>query len=62
MFVEQWYRRQSRPVEVKAVGDEKILALRQFELADGKRVVVLTEIGDRVPPAAVEVPTEGNTF
>jgi len=61
-FVEQWYRSQSRPVEVKAVSAEKILALRQIELADGRRVVVLTEIGG--PPTAdgATIIAAGNTF
>jgi hypothetical protein len=44
-FVQRWYADRARPVGVKAVEDEKLLAIRQFRLTSGERVVVLTEIG-----------------
>jgi hypothetical protein len=44
-FIETWYSSQARPVRVKAVHDERILAIRQFELVNGERVAVLTDLG-----------------
>jgi hypothetical protein len=44
-FVESWYEQQSRPMRVRAVSGERILAIRQFELANGERVAVLTDLG-----------------
>lgn len=47
-FLETWYEDRARPVQVKAVEDEKILAIRQFELSSGERVIVLTELGTQL--------------
>ena len=44
-FIETWYSSQARPARVKAVHDERILAIRQFELVNGERVAVLTDLG-----------------
>lgn len=44
-FLESWYAQRSRPTQVKALAGERLLALRQFELANGERVAVLTEVG-----------------
>jgi hypothetical protein len=45
-FLETWYSSQARPARVKAVGNERYLAIRQFELANGERVAVLTDLGN----------------
>jgi hypothetical protein len=44
-FLETWFSSQARPTQVKAVHDERILAIRQFDLANGERVAVLTDLG-----------------
>jgi hypothetical protein len=59
-FVENWYQQRARPVQVKSMQDERFLAIRQFELSSGDRVVVFTELGSpdasrsaRTLPAAI---------
>jgi hypothetical protein len=59
-FVESWYQQRARPVQVKSMQDERFLAIRQFELSSGERVVVFTELGNpgasrsaRTLPAAI---------
>jgi hypothetical protein len=44
-YLQRWYADRARPVSVKSVEAEKLLAIRQFELTSGERVVVMTEIG-----------------
>jgi len=44
-FLQRWYADRARPISVKSVEGEKILAIRQFVLTNGERVVVITEIG-----------------
>jgi hypothetical protein len=44
-FLETWYSSQARPARVKTVRNERFLAIRQFELANGERVAVLTDLG-----------------
>ena len=45
-FVKTWYREQypSHPFQVESVEDEKIYAIRRFNLKGGKKVVVYTEV------------------
>ena len=45
-FLETWYSSQARPARVKTVRNERFLAIRQFELANGERVAVLTDLGN----------------
>jgi len=52
-FLENWYSSKARPARVKAVHDERVLAIRQFEMANGERVAVLTELGAAAPPRAI---------
>lgn len=62
-FIETWYSSQARPARVKAVHDERILAIRQFELVNGERVAVLTDLGAAAQSRAISarpaVATEG---
>jgi len=44
-FIEDWSARQARPVQVRSMEAEKIYAVRQFELTNGKRMIVFTELG-----------------
>jgi hypothetical protein len=57
-FIESWYAQQSRPTQVRAVSGERILAIRQFELANGERVAVLTDLGAAVDRPAADRPVE----
>jgi hypothetical protein len=59
-FVESWYAQQSRPAQVKAVSGERILSIRQFELANGERVAVLTDLG-AAPARRTESPAAATT-
>jgi hypothetical protein len=63
-FLESWYAQQSRPTRVKAVSGERILAIRQFELANGERVAVLTDLGAATTTRTVspEGTPSGRTF
>jgi len=45
-FVDQWTAQQARPVAVRSMQDERLVSVRQFELTDGKRMLVFTELGD----------------
>ena len=45
-FIEEWSAQQARPVRVRSMEAEKIYAVRQFELTDGKRMLVFTELGN----------------
>jgi len=44
-WLDGWYEGQPQPSRVKALEDERIYAVRQFQLTDGRRIVVLSEIG-----------------
>ena len=48
-LIESWYREQlpGEGIQVKALEEEKIYALRQFQLSSGKRIVVYTELGNQ---------------
>lgn len=48
-LIEQWYRDQSpgQAIEVRALEEERIYAVRTFELTGGKKVVVYTELGGK---------------
>jgi hypothetical protein len=59
-FLERWYSDRARPVSVKSVEDEKILAIRQFQLTSGERVVVLTEIGSEGQQRDIQSVTASN--
>lgn len=59
-FLERWYADRARPVSVKSVEDEKIIAIRQFVLTNGERVVVLTEIGSEGQQKDVQSLTASN--
>jgi len=54
-FLDSMYAQQARPVRVKAIEGERILAIRQFELSNGERVAVLTNLG----PAGAERSVQG---
>jgi len=45
-FIEDWYAKQEQPARVKKIEDEKIYAIRKYQLTSGQRVVVFTELGD----------------
>jgi hypothetical protein len=45
--VEDWYRRQALPVGVGKLEEESIFAVRQFQLTNGERIVVLSELGQQ---------------
>lgn len=45
-FLEALYTEASEPVRVTAVHNERVLAIREFTLSDGKRMTVYTELGD----------------
>jgi hypothetical protein len=53
-FVESWTARQPAPVEVRSVASERTFTVRQFELSDGKRVLVFTELGSDRPRPEVK--------
>ncbi len=59
-FLKRWYADRARPVSVKSVEDEKIIAIRQFVLTNGERVVVLTEIGSEGQQKDVQSLTASN--
>ncbi len=59
-FLQRWYADRARPVSVKSVEDEKIIAIRQFVLTNGERVVVLTEIGSEGQQKDVQSLTASN--
>jgi hypothetical protein len=60
-YLQRWYSDRARPIGVKSVEDEKILAIRQFELTNGERVVVLTELGSEGPQRNVQSVTASNS-
>lgn len=43
-FVDSWTASQERPVSVRQMEGERLVSVRQFELSDGKRMLVFTEI------------------
>lgn len=49
-FIENWYAEQANPYQVKhqvkQIEDEKIYAIRKFQMTNGQRVVVFTELGE----------------
>jgi hypothetical protein len=45
-FVESWTAQQGRLVDVRAMEDERLFSVRQFEMTDGKRMLVFTELGN----------------
>jgi hypothetical protein len=63
MFLESWFGQQDRPVQVKSMEDERFLAIRQFKLTSGERVIVLTELGKEEPTrTASSVAVAAQTF
>jgi hypothetical protein len=62
-FVESWTARQPRGVGVRSMEAERLFSVRQFELTDGKRMLVFTELeDDRVQPAVMHASTPARTF
>ena len=45
-FIEDWSAEQSQPVQVRSMEAEKVYTVRQFELTDGKRMLVFTELAE----------------
>lgn len=45
-FVEAYYARQGSGVKVQSVDAERLVAIREFTLSDGQRMVVYTESGE----------------
>ena len=45
-FIEDWSARQDQPVRIRSMEAEKIYTVRRFELTNGKRMIVFTELGD----------------
>jgi hypothetical protein len=44
-FVDSWVAQQARPVAIRSMKNERLVSVRQFELTDGKRMLVFTELG-----------------
>jgi hypothetical protein len=45
-FIEAYYARQGSSVRIRSVDNERLVAVREFTLSDGQRMVVYTELGD----------------
>lgn len=56
-FVEAYYAGQGSDVRVESVDAERLVAIREFTLSDGQRMVVLTE-SDEGQPSRSTVPLE----
>jgi len=52
-FVDSWVRQQAGPVAIRSVNDERLVSVRQFELTNGKRMLVFTELSDEENQPAV---------
>jgi hypothetical protein len=52
-FVDTWSARQEQPVAVRSIENERVFSVRQFELTDGKRMLVFTQLGDEQAQPAV---------
>ncbi|MCP3978289.1 MAG: hypothetical protein GY716_03015 [bacterium] len=62
-FVDAWSARQTQPVGVRAMEEERLVSVRQFELTDGKRMLVFTELGnDTVAPAVKRADPSATVF
>lgn len=63
-FIERWTANQEHPVEVRSIESERVFSVRQFELTDGKRMLVFSEIGDEEPnePAALRATAAARVF
>ena len=59
-YLKRWYADRARPVSVKSVEGEKLLSIRQFQLTNGERVVVITEIGSEGQQKDVQSLTASN--
>jgi hypothetical protein len=53
-FLEVLYQQGSEPVKVKEIQGERFLAIRQFELSNGEKVAVLTDLGAPSRPRQVQ--------
>jgi len=58
-FVDNWTAKQPRPVGVRSMEVERLFSVRQFELTDGKRMLVFTELGKE--PARPAIQRAGST-
>jgi hypothetical protein len=45
-FVDSWAERQAGPVAIRSMNDERLVSVRQFELTNGKQMLVFTELSD----------------
>jgi hypothetical protein len=53
-FVDTWTARQERPVAVRSIEGERVFSVRQFELTDGNRMLVFTQLGqEQTQPTAL---------
>ena len=48
-FIRDWSVRQPQPVDVRGLEAESVYTIRKYELSDGKRVLVFTELGSGNP-------------
>ena len=48
-FLRDWSTRQTQPVDVRSLESETVYTIRKYELSDGKRVLVFTELGSGNP-------------
>lgn len=53
-FLEVLYQQGSEPVQVVEIQGERFLAIRQFELSNGEKVAVLTDLGAPSRPRQVQ--------
>ena len=45
-FLEDYHARQASGVRVRSVDDERLVAIREFTMSDGRQMVVYTEVGE----------------
>ena len=56
-FIESYYARQGTGVRIQSVDTERLVAIREFTLSDGRQMVVYTEL-DEGPSNASTTPVE----
>lgn len=45
-FVEDYYARRGESTTVRSIDDERLVAVREFTMSDGRKMVVYTEVGE----------------
>jgi len=62
-FVDRWAAQQASPVAIRSMSGERLLSVRQFELTDGKQMLVFTETeDDDVRPRVVRANSSAQFF